>query len=145
MGDAWLQFRIRYYMFALVFVVFDVKTVFLYPWAMSFDILGVSVLNVAHFKCVFRLWKLLLQERHLPSWMFGALIDQRYACDGNYLKDLFKARFRYSPREGHYFETIKQEAGYEIESREYKALIKIVGKEHFKMFSLNPALFGWNV
>nr|YP_010139181.1 NADH-plastoquinone oxidoreductase subunit 3 [Garcinia paucinervis]QQK54560.1 NADH-plastoquinone oxidoreductase subunit 3 [Garcinia paucinervis]QXF60361.1 NADH-plastoquinone oxidoreductase subunit 3 [Garcinia paucinervis] len=43
MGDAWLQFRIRYYMFALVFVVFDVEAVFLYPWAMSFDILGVSV------------------------------------------------------------------------------------------------------
>uniref|UniRef100_A0A6N2NGH3 NADH:ubiquinone oxidoreductase-like 20kDa subunit domain-containing protein n=1 Tax=Salix viminalis TaxID=40686 RepID=A0A6N2NGH3_SALVM len=40
MGDAWLQFRIRYYMFALVFVVFDVETVFLYPWAMSFDVLG---------------------------------------------------------------------------------------------------------
>nr|YP_010729074.1 NADH dehydrogenase subunit C [Trimezia steyermarkii]WEA82053.1 NADH dehydrogenase subunit C [Trimezia steyermarkii] len=43
MGDAWLQFRIRYYMFALVFVVFDVETVFLYPWAISFDVLGVSV------------------------------------------------------------------------------------------------------
>ncbi|KAL3648322.1 hypothetical protein CASFOL_007746 [Castilleja foliolosa] len=42
MGDAWLQFRIRYYMFALVFVVFDVETIFLYPWAMSFDVLGVS-------------------------------------------------------------------------------------------------------
>jgi hypothetical protein len=41
-GDP-LQFRIRYYMFALVFVVFDVETVFLYPWAMSFDVLGVSV------------------------------------------------------------------------------------------------------
>nr|YP_009706050.1 NADH-plastoquinone oxidoreductase subunit 3 [Viburnum brachybotryum]QFQ35586.1 NADH-plastoquinone oxidoreductase subunit 3 [Viburnum brachybotryum] len=38
MGDAWLQFRIRYYMFALVFVVFDVETV-LYPWAMSFNVL----------------------------------------------------------------------------------------------------------
>nr|QWZ47267.1 NADH dehydrogenase subunit 3 [Cyananthus flavus] len=42
-GDAWLQFRIRYYMFALVFVVFDIETVFLYPWAMSFDVLGLSV------------------------------------------------------------------------------------------------------
>ncbi|KAL8501465.1 hypothetical protein ACS0TY_020842 [Phlomoides rotata] len=30
-------------MFALVFIVFDVETVFLYPWAMSFDVLGVSV------------------------------------------------------------------------------------------------------
>ena len=28
-------------MFALVFVVFDVETVFLYPWAMSFDDLGI--------------------------------------------------------------------------------------------------------
>ena len=43
MGDAWLQFRIRYYMFALVFVVFVVLTFFLYPWALSFDVLGVSV------------------------------------------------------------------------------------------------------
>ena len=43
MGEAWLQFRICYYLFALVFVVFDVETVFLYPWAMSFDVLGISV------------------------------------------------------------------------------------------------------
>ncbi|KAF8043567.1 hypothetical protein BT93_A1784 [Corymbia citriodora subsp. variegata] len=43
MGDAWLQFQIRYYMFALVFVVFYVETVFLYPWGMSFDVLRVSV------------------------------------------------------------------------------------------------------
>nr|AMD61999.1 NADH-plastoquinone oxidoreductase subunit 3 [Tetraplodon fuegianus] len=42
MGDAWIQFQIRYYMFALVFVIFDVETVFLYPWAMSFNELGLS-------------------------------------------------------------------------------------------------------
>nr|YP_004376516.1 NADH-plastoquinone oxidoreductase subunit 3 [Ptilidium ciliare var. pulcherrimum]ADK89610.1 NADH-plastoquinone oxidoreductase subunit 3 [Ptilidium ciliare var. pulcherrimum] len=35
-GEARIQFQIRYYMFALVFVIFDVETVFLYPWAMSF-------------------------------------------------------------------------------------------------------------
>lgn len=40
MGDAWIQFQIRYYMFALVFVIFDIETVFLYPWAMSFTELG---------------------------------------------------------------------------------------------------------
>lgn len=40
MGDAWIQFQIRYYMFALVFVIFDIETVFLYPWAMSFNELG---------------------------------------------------------------------------------------------------------
>ena len=31
-GGAWIQFNIRYYMFALVFVIFDVETVFLYPY-----------------------------------------------------------------------------------------------------------------
>ncbi|MFM5887645.1 MAG: photosynthetic/respiratory NAD(P)H-quinone oxidoreductase subunit C [Dolichospermum sp.] len=39
-GGAWIQFNIRYYMFALVFVVFDVETVFLYPWAVAFNHLG---------------------------------------------------------------------------------------------------------
>ena len=34
-GGAWIQFNIRYYMFALVFVIFDVETVFLYPWAVA--------------------------------------------------------------------------------------------------------------
>ena len=41
LGGAWIQFNIRYYMFALVFVVFDVETVFLYPWAVAFHRLGV--------------------------------------------------------------------------------------------------------
>nr|YP_009032829.1 NADH-plastoquinone oxidoreductase subunit 3 [Osmundastrum cinnamomeum]AHA59562.1 NADH-plastoquinone oxidoreductase subunit 3 [Osmundastrum cinnamomeum] len=41
-GDAWIQFQIRYYMFALVFVIFDVETVSLYPWAMSFREFGIS-------------------------------------------------------------------------------------------------------
>jgi NAD(P)H-quinone oxidoreductase subunit 3 len=39
-GGAWIQFNIRYYMFALVFVIFDVETVFLYPWAVAFHQLG---------------------------------------------------------------------------------------------------------
>ena len=39
-GGAWIQFNIRYYTFALVFVIFDVETVFLYPWAVAFNQLG---------------------------------------------------------------------------------------------------------
>jgi NADH:ubiquinone oxidoreductase subunit 3 (subunit A) len=34
-GDSWVQFRAQYYIFALVFLVFDVETVFLFPWALS--------------------------------------------------------------------------------------------------------------
>ena len=39
-GDAWGQFNVRYYVFALLFVVFDVEAVFLYPWAVAFRQLG---------------------------------------------------------------------------------------------------------
>jgi NADH:ubiquinone oxidoreductase subunit 3 (subunit A) len=36
-GDTWVQFKIQYYIFALIFLVFDVETVFLYPWAAAFN------------------------------------------------------------------------------------------------------------
>lgn len=34
-GDTWVQFRVQYYIFALIFLIFDVETVFLYPWAVA--------------------------------------------------------------------------------------------------------------
>jgi len=39
-GNAWIQFNIRFYVFALIFVVFDVEAVFLLPWATVFKELG---------------------------------------------------------------------------------------------------------
>src|SRR5579871_3125104 len=39
-GDAWRQFNPRYYLFALLFVVFDVEAAFLYPWAIAFRKVG---------------------------------------------------------------------------------------------------------
>ena len=39
-GDRWPQFNYRYYMFAILFVVFDVETIFIYPWAIYFKELG---------------------------------------------------------------------------------------------------------
>ena len=43
-GDAMVQFNVRYYLFALLFVVFDVETVFLYPWAVAYNKLGMFAL-----------------------------------------------------------------------------------------------------
>jgi NADH:ubiquinone oxidoreductase subunit 3 (subunit A) len=34
-GENWVQFKAQYYVFALVFLVFDVETVFLFPWAVA--------------------------------------------------------------------------------------------------------------
>jgi NADH:ubiquinone oxidoreductase subunit 3 (subunit A) len=43
-GQAWIQFNIRYYLFALLFVIFDVEAVFLYPWAVAYRQLGLYAL-----------------------------------------------------------------------------------------------------
>lgn len=39
-GEGWVQFKAQYYIFALVFLVFDVETVFLFPWAVKLGQLG---------------------------------------------------------------------------------------------------------
>ena len=39
-GSAWVQFNIRFYVIALIFLIFDVEVVFLFPWAMVFKDMG---------------------------------------------------------------------------------------------------------
>ncbi len=39
-GSAWVQFNIRFYVIALIFLIFDVEVVFLFPWAVVFQELG---------------------------------------------------------------------------------------------------------
>ena len=39
-GPAWVQFNIRFYVIALIFLIFDVEIVFLFPWAVVYQELG---------------------------------------------------------------------------------------------------------
>ena len=39
-GDSWVQFKVQYYIYALIFVIFDLETIFLIPWAVAFNRLG---------------------------------------------------------------------------------------------------------
>jgi NADH-quinone oxidoreductase subunit A len=39
-GEGWSQSQIRYYLFALLFVVFDVEVVFIFPWAVQLEAYG---------------------------------------------------------------------------------------------------------
>ena len=41
-GSPWNQFNVGYYLFALVFLIFDVELVFLYPWAVVVKQIGVT-------------------------------------------------------------------------------------------------------
>ena len=43
-GGSWIQFNVRFYVIALIFLIFDVEIVFLYPWAVSLRELGVASL-----------------------------------------------------------------------------------------------------
>ena len=38
-GDTWVQFKVQYYIYALVFVIFDIEAVFLFPIAAAYDLL----------------------------------------------------------------------------------------------------------
>jgi len=39
-GSSWIQFKTSYFLYALLFVVFDVETIYLYAWAVKFRSLG---------------------------------------------------------------------------------------------------------
>jgi NADH:ubiquinone oxidoreductase subunit 3 (subunit A) len=43
-GDTWVQFKAQYYLYALIFVVFDVEAVFIFPWAVAYNKLGLYAL-----------------------------------------------------------------------------------------------------
>jgi NADH:ubiquinone oxidoreductase subunit 3 (subunit A) len=36
-GDTWVQFRVQYYIYGLIFLVFDVEMVLLFPWAVAYN------------------------------------------------------------------------------------------------------------
>ncbi len=40
-GPAWIQFNVGYYLFAIIYLIFDVETVFLFPWAVVMKSIGI--------------------------------------------------------------------------------------------------------
>lgn len=36
-GDTWVQFKVQYYIYGLIFLVFDVEVIFLFPWALAYN------------------------------------------------------------------------------------------------------------
>lgn len=39
-GPTWIQFKTSYFLYALLFVIFDIETIYLFPWAVKFQSLG---------------------------------------------------------------------------------------------------------
>ncbi|MEG6616785.1 NADH-quinone oxidoreductase subunit A [Peptococcaceae bacterium 1198_IL3148] len=52
-GPTWVRFKVQYFIYALLFVIFDVETVFLYPWAVAFNKLGLfAFIEMIIFICI---------------------------------------------------------------------------------------------
>jgi NADH:ubiquinone oxidoreductase subunit 3 (subunit A) len=66
-GDAWVQFRSAYYLYAIIFLIFDVEAVFLLPFAVAFT--GLSAAACA----AMLVFVLLLVEGLAWAWAKGAL------------------------------------------------------------------------
>ena len=66
-GRSWMQFRIGYYLFAILFLMFDVETVFLYPWAVVVKSYGPMALATIGF------FMLVLVFGLAYAWRKGAL------------------------------------------------------------------------
>jgi NADH-quinone oxidoreductase subunit A len=68
-GEGWSQTQIRYYIYAFLFVIFDVESVFLFPWAPIFERLGAqAVVEVAIFVGILALGLLYAYRKRVLQW-----------------------------------------------------------------------------
>ena len=69
-GDAWIQFKAEYYLYAIIFLVFDVEAIFLLPFAVAFTGLPVGAF------VAMMVFLLLLVEGLIWAWRKGVLTWQ---------------------------------------------------------------------
>jgi NADH-quinone oxidoreductase subunit A len=66
-GDAWVQFKVEYYIYAIIFLIFDVETIFVLPFAVAF-----AGLSAGAFVAMM-IFLLLLVEGLVWAWQKGVL------------------------------------------------------------------------
>jgi NADH-quinone oxidoreductase subunit A len=68
-GEGWSQTQIRYYIYAFLFVIFDVESVFLFPWATIFERLGMQgVVEMAIFVFILALGLFYAYRKKVLVW-----------------------------------------------------------------------------
>jgi NADH-quinone oxidoreductase subunit A len=66
-GDSWVQFKVQYYIYALVFVIFDIEAIFLFPIAAAYGQLGLFAVGATV------LFIFLLADGLVYAWGRGVL------------------------------------------------------------------------
>ena len=68
-GVTWLQFNVGYYLFAMLFLIFDVETAFIFPWAVVMKDVGiVAFVEIIIFFVILGLGLLYAWKKHALIW-----------------------------------------------------------------------------
>jgi NADH-quinone oxidoreductase subunit A len=68
-GATWVQFKVGYYLFAILFLIFDVEVAFLVPWAVVFkDIGGIAFIEILIFLIILGLGLLYAWKKGALKW-----------------------------------------------------------------------------
>jgi len=68
-GDSWIQYTVGYYLFAIIFLVFDVETIFIFPWATVMREVGMSgFIEILIFFAVLATGLFYAYKKHALRW-----------------------------------------------------------------------------
>lgn len=68
-GPTWVQFKVGYYLFAILFLIFDVEVAFLIPWAVVFkEISTIAIVEVAIFLLILGLGLAYAWKKRALKW-----------------------------------------------------------------------------
>jgi NADH:ubiquinone oxidoreductase subunit 3 (subunit A) len=69
-GPSWIQFSVGYYLFALIFLIFDVELIFLFPWAVVVKKLGwVAFVEIIIFLFILFMGFIYAHKKKALKWM----------------------------------------------------------------------------
>lgn len=69
-GTSWIQFNVGYYLFALIFLIFDVELVFMYPWAVAVKKIGMpGLVEIIIFMLILFMGLLYAWKKGALKWM----------------------------------------------------------------------------
>lgn len=68
-GSSWIQFKVGYYLFAIMFLIFEVETVFIFPWAVVMKSVGISAfIEILIFFVILGLGLLYAWKKNALKW-----------------------------------------------------------------------------
>jgi NADH:ubiquinone oxidoreductase subunit 3 (subunit A) len=69
-GTPWIQFNVGYYLYALIFLIFDVELVFMYPWAVAVRKIGIAgLVEIVVFLFILFMGFLYAHKKGALKWM----------------------------------------------------------------------------